>query len=77
MFLGRLLQPVDCLDESLLQPKKCLALFFVSSQQLHQEHLVFFVEIGVELVNFFFTQIIGLFFPVIIISGSNTGKYTL
>jgi hypothetical protein len=52
-------------------------LFFVSSQQLHQEHLVFFVEIGVELVNFFFTQIIGLFFPVIIISGSNTGKYTL
>jgi hypothetical protein len=77
MIFGYLLQAVVGFDESLLYPEKCLALFLVPSQQLNQEHFVFLVEMGVEPVNLLFFHIIGLIFPIIIISGSKTGKCTL
>jgi hypothetical protein len=53
-----------------LQPEKRLALFLVPSQQLRQEHLVFFVEMGVELADLLFCHIIGLIFLVIMIRRS-------
>jgi hypothetical protein len=42
--------------------RSVFVLFFVSSQQLNQEHLAFVVEMSVELTNFFFSHIIGVIF---------------
>jgi hypothetical protein len=79
MVIGHLFKKLFSLDESLLQLEKHLALFTISSQQFHQDRLVYFVEMGVELVILLLLHILGLIFPVIIISESkqsSMGKCT-
>jgi hypothetical protein len=68
MFICHLVKALFGHDEVLLQLEKHLALFAISSQQFHQYHLVFIVEMGVELADLLFFHILDLVFPVTIVS---------